>query len=215
MTIFACAGYGLAAKLEQCHSFATARMNTASSQSNFPCPERFGTDHVQAPYSIVRSLMQLGLADWTATLLHWLGRFDGLEAHLDECDCDPSRLDPACCVRDVLLSHVARWPELVPGQRLEPAQRGQRITAITDDLLELEFVGAVGEWCGQKRFWNPLNEDWLYFVTLGPEPDEPKLERGGNEAGELLDAWLDPDAASHRRSVFRQQLTGEAAGERA
>jgi hypothetical protein len=158
--------------------------------------------------------MQLGLADWTAALLNWLERFDGLEAHLDESDCDPARLDPACCVRNVLLTHVAFWPGLKPTERLTPAQRNERLAAIIDDLLELEFIGTVSEWCGRKRFWNPLNENWLSFVTLGPDPQTLCEIESCNEVEGLLDTWISPEAARKRQSAFRQMLTGEPAGER-
>jgi len=54
---------------------------------------------------MAESLQQLGLESWTARLLSWLGRFEGLERHLEE-DCDP-----VLCVRQILRLISREAPE--------------------------------------------------------------------------------------------------------
>jgi hypothetical protein len=179
-------------------------MEPASPYDEYPFFGRHANDHAHAPYVIVRSLIGLGLADWSATLLGWLGRYDGIEQHLgDDYEPDP-RFDPAVCVRDVLIRHAAIWPSLALGKSLTPDQRRQRIAAITLDLLELEFVGANAAWYGPRRaIWNPLGQDWLRFIEMGPDLAELRQMAEGEG---LLDAWINPESARYSRAAIRRLL---------
>ena len=182
-------------------------MNPSPPYDDYPYYGRYEDDHANAPYVIVRSLTQLGLSDWTATLLGWLGRYDGLEQHLgDDFEPDP-QFDPAVCVRDVLFKHVALWPSPAAGQLLTSGQRRERIVAIIDDLLKLEFVGASALWCGHPgSAWNPLTEDWLRFIELGPNLDELRQMQEGEG---LLDVWINPDGVEQNKAAIRRLLLCE------
>jgi hypothetical protein len=101
----------------------------------YPYYGRHADDHAHAPYGIMRSLRQLGLAGWSATLLDWLSRYDGLKQHLGE-DFEPDpRLDPAVCVRDVLLAHVVVL----------------RFARLTLTVVVLSINEAADSWNGGRR----------------------------------------------------------------
>jgi hypothetical protein len=156
--------------------------------ADFPYYGRYDSDHAHAPFLIVRSLVRLGLADWCATLLHWLGRFDGLEQHLDDCDEPDPALDPVCCVRDLLAQHTLRWSDPPEGARLTPEQRHERKQAIVADLLDLKFVAAYAYWRSPeavRSIWDPFNEDWLWFIQTGPDASVILQMKEGEECAEL------------------------------
>ncbi|THT95548.1 hypothetical protein E9531_17065 [Lampropedia puyangensis] len=118
-------------------------------------------DPVHAIYVVVDSMQSLGLSAWTANLLHFLGRFDGLEMHLDE-ECHP-----LLCTRQVLLSHVANMHT----QRDLSGTREMRMRQLIDDLMQLEFMHHRHYWCVQPPHarveFNPLEHSWLDFVAMG------------------------------------------------
>ncbi|MDR0480097.1 MAG: hypothetical protein LBH31_09930 [Burkholderiaceae bacterium] len=177
---------------------------------------RYEMDHAHAPYMIVRSLLNLGLADWTVALLHWLGRYDGLEEHLEDGFMPDPRLDPACCVRDVLLEHVARWPKLELGECLALNQRQERIGLIIDDLLKLEFVASAAYWgrphkpASGRVVWNSLQDDWLWFIQLGP--DFAAIRDIEGDDYEHLVVTRDKKTDTPIQMQIRHMLAGESAG---
>jgi hypothetical protein len=175
----------------------------------YPYFGRHAGDHAHAPFVIVRCLIRLGLADWSATLLDWLARYDGLEQHLGNDFRYETRFDPFIAVRDVLLQHVTGWPESDSVWRLTPVRRRQRIEAIIDDLLELQFVGANAFWGGKQRsVWDPFTQDWLQFIELGPDLAELRhMGENQDHNGEgLLDAWSSPETARRSRPAIRRML---------
>lgn len=190
------------------------RMKPSNAYDDYPYCGRFVDDHAHAPYVIARSLMQLGLGDRTAQLLDWLGRFDGLEEHLGEGFEPDYRLDPVRCVRDVLFSHVLRYPALDEDTRLTQEQRHERIEAVVADFQALEFVGVMANWHGKKRSWNPLGEDWLSFIEFGP--DLPALQQMDDKDGHgLVDIRISAPAARSHTHVIRRILLGQDRTEQA
>lgn len=176
----------------------------------FPYFGRCADDHAHAPFVIVRCLTQLGLTDWCATLLNWLSRYDGIEQHLNDgfIRVGNASLDPAIGVRDVLLQHVVSWPAVSP---LTPAQRRERIVTIVSDLLDLEFVGANALWCGKNQtVWDPLTQDWLQFIEMGPDLAALRSMTIGQDGEGLLDAWINLETVQERKNTFRQLLLNEA-----
>jgi hypothetical protein len=192
-------------------------MKTSNTYDNYPYCGRFVDDHAHAPFVIARSLVQLGLGEWTSTLLNWLGRFDGVEEHLGEGFEQPDyRLDPVMCVRDVLLSHLVRYPPLDASACLTPEQRRERIEAIVSELLKLEFVGAKANWRGKERPWNSLGEDWLLFIELGP--DLAALQQMEDKDGDgLVDTWISDALAQNHEytNAIRRLLLGRDCAEQA
>lgn len=160
-------------------------MEPIAPEKEYPNYGRCELDHAHAPYMIVRSLVRLGLAHWSATLLHWLGRYDGLEEYLH------AQCDPACAVRDLLAAHVERWPALADGECLSPQEQRLRIEAVIDDLLELDFVAARAHWGPLLRrgptVWNPVQEDWMWFLLLGPGWESVLQAQG--EDHDVLQVW--------------------------
>ncbi len=152
------------------HPDLNAQLRVAHPNDGAPHLGRDSMDHTHAVFVIVQSLGELGLSSWSATLLQWLGRFDGFEMHLpDECD-------PAICVRQTLLRHVAAIPspeEVAPP--FSPERTGVLCRQIVQDLIELDFVSYRSYW-GQllapRLHWDPLSHSWLTFLECGqPEED--------------------------------------------
>jgi hypothetical protein len=135
---------------------------------DYPFYGRYSSDHAHAPFVIVNSLIQLGLSEWSGTLLHWLGHYDGLEEHLSSDGNYPDyRLDPVLSVRDVLIKHAGSCSS---SQRLSTAQQRERIESIVDDLLKLEFVNTHACWgTNHPDVWRPLTDHWLAFIERGPD----------------------------------------------
>lgn len=139
--------------------------------NDFPddIPPFFGRevgDHANAPFVMLRSLTHLGLADWAATLMTWLGRYDGLEQHLHR-DCDPIR-----CVRDVLTQLCEGTPRRSAASPLSGQERRSLVERITHQLLQLTFLRVRahwGPWGVKKVVWDPMGMDFLAFLALGPD----------------------------------------------
>jgi len=161
-------------------------MTAPASYDDYPFFGRYESDHAHAPFLIVRSLIQLGLADWSATLLHWLGRFDGYEQYIAEGE-DPS-LDPVCRVRDLLAEHVVRCGSRSADVPLTAKKRRERLDAIVEDLLQLDFVAAYAWWGkprGDRVHWDCLQQDWLWFIQLGPDLSALQQMRDDEECAGL------------------------------
>ncbi|MBD9534175.1 hypothetical protein IB233_21355 [Comamonas sp. CMM01] len=128
---------------------------------NFPYLGRDPMDRGCAVFAIVQAMYVLGLASKTSTLLQWLGRFEGLEQHLEEYQ------DPVQCVRQVLLQFRAALPAL-------SAARNGDWPMIVSSILSLEFVHmhsawSRGEGAKPRIYWNPLHQNWLSFLEEGQE----------------------------------------------
>jgi hypothetical protein len=135
-------------------------------------------DHGCAIFTVIESLQQLGWESWTARLLSWLGRFEGLEGHMEE-DCDP-----VLSVRQILLRHVADQP------RCEVAQKGLA-DATWHTIVAQPFVHMCCDWSidglRPRIRWNPIEHSFLQFLALG-------------NANEDLAVWI-PAACMPRRAV--------------
>ena len=153
---------------------------------NFPELGRDEMDHGHAIYSIARSVSALGLNDWLPTVMHWLGHYDGLETMLE----DPC--DPAICVRQVLLRHVAQQPAGGSAPRL--ASEAQALKqAIAEELATLDFVCYrvfLGQRGRHRAYWEPLEQSFLSF-------------RDGRQGDEGLGGWFTEDLQQ-----IVQQVTG-------
>lgn len=129
---------------------------------SFPYLGRDPMDRGCAVFAIVQAMYVLGLASKTSTLLQWLGRFEGLEQHLEEYQ------DPVQCVRQVLLQFRATLP-------VTSAARTGDWPMIVSSILSLEFVHMHSAWSrgeGAKPprvYWNPLDQNWLSFLDEGLE----------------------------------------------
>lgn len=128
---------------------------------NFPYLGRDPMDRGCAVFAIVQAMFVLDLASKTSTLLQWLGRFEGLEQHLEEYQ------DPVQCVRQVLLQFLAGLPT-------SSAARTGGWPMIVSSILSLEFVHMHSAWSrgeGTKPriYWNPLHQNWLSFLEEGLE----------------------------------------------
>lgn len=142
-----------------------AQHSNPAPNAGWPHSGRDALDHAHAVYSIVQHLSTLGLASWTSRLLQWLGRYDGLERHLEDWQA------PNICVRDVLLRHVCR----IPGEAaatLDFRVAHARRLAIVQDLLTLDLVRVRAWWGNEHRpeasacFWSPLEQCWLDFIEM-------------------------------------------------
>lgn len=129
-------------------------------------------DHAHAVFVITESLRVLGLTAWTATLLHFLGRFDGIEMHIDE------ESDPLLCVRQVLLSHVADSGRACSGVVEKGlAQHSKSLMQrIVTELMQQDFLHHRSYWSAQpprpRLQFDSLQHSWLEFITLGQPGEE-------------------------------------------
>ena len=146
-------------------------------------------DRSHALFTIVESLRYLGLSEWTTTLLGWLGRFDGLEVHIQE------ESDPVLCVRQVLMGFVAvvRKGLVWKGQQWIQDLKQQ----IVDRLVALDFVHHRTYWSDrppQMRLeWHPLKQSWLEFIELGQQQEQLctwRPRRGNPMLSGLCKQWL-------------------------
>ncbi|WP_280190796.1 hypothetical protein [Delftia sp. PS-11] len=119
-----------------------------------------------AIYTIVESLQQLGLESRAALLLSWLGRFEGLERHLED------DADPVLCVRQMLLQHVIDQPD---GASKTMEWRENTWHDIVCGILRQSFLHACIDWSKDglrpRIRWNPLEQTFLEFLSMGL-PDE-------------------------------------------
>lgn len=151
-------------------SFRSQHMPVRPSQEH-PFLGRDPLDHGCAIFTVIESLQQLGLEGRTARLLSWLGRFEGLERHLE----DDS--DPVLSVRQILLRHVADQP------RSEVAQQGLADAtwhSIVHTIVAQPFVQVCCDWSMDglrpRIRWDPIEHSFLQFLALG-------------HAGEELSVW--------------------------
>ena len=184
------------------HPDLGAQLRAARPNDYAPHLGRDAMDHAHAVYVIVQSLGQLGLSRRLPTLLQWLGRFDGFEAHLpDECD-------PAICVRQTLLRHVADLPPADGATAPASAKRAEALWQhVVQDLLDLDFVHYRSYWgppLEPRVHWHPLSQAWLSFLECGqPEehlctwwPVRASAQLLQQHAGFLLQGWDDGDRKS-------------------
>lgn len=119
-----------------------------------------------AIFTIVESLQQLGLEGQAVPLLSWLGRFEGMERHLEE------EADPVLCVRQALLQHVVDQPA---GRRRTREQLDGIWHNIVCTLMGQPFLHVCIDWSPDglrsRILWNPLEQKFLEFLTMGL-PDE-------------------------------------------
>ncbi|AVS67410.1 hypothetical protein C8245_18550 [Paracidovorax avenae] len=164
-----------------------------------PCedPPYLGRDVMDrgcAVYAIVDGLAQLGLADKVATLLRWLGRFEGLEKHLEE------ELDPVLGVRQVVLQQAADTP--IPA--LEATSTREACwRSIVHAILEQPFVHTCSDWSGPdlrpRIVWDPLQQPFLEFLAEG-------------RAGEDMATWMPEDGNPDRARRSSHQLLAMGQG---
>jgi hypothetical protein len=130
---------------------------------DFPFLGRDPMDRGCAVFSIVQVLSALGLADKTAALLQWLGRFEGLEQHLEEYQ------DPVQCVRQVLLQFRAALPVASTGKHdVRPGDWPMIVSAILSlEFVHMQSAWSLGEGVKPRLFWNPLHQSWLNFLGEG------------------------------------------------
>lgn len=125
-------------------------------------------DHGCAIFVIVESLQQLGLESRASMLLSWLGRFEGLERHLEE------EADPVLCVRQTLLQHVVDMP--TGGARKTQGELDDTWHNIVCSILRQSFLHACIDWSvdGLKPRirWDPLEQTFLEFLALGLPGEE-------------------------------------------
>ncbi len=147
-------------------------------KTDFPHLGRDLMDRQQAIFTITESLICLGHEGRTSALLRWLGRFDGLEMHLEEDE------DPVLCVRQLLLQHVGNQPTNTKHRTWE---------WLISSILRLHFVQTHSCWGTETKSrikWDPLAQTWMEFLEEGME-------------GETLSTWMpgagNPDLA--RRSA--------------
>lgn len=123
-----------------------------------------------AIFTIVESLQQLGLESRAALLLSWLGRFDGLERHLEE------DADPVLCVRQTLLVHVV---DQSVGRRRTLEQLDTTWHNIVCALMGQPFLHACIDWSTDglrpRIRWDPLEQKFLEFLGLGLPGEELSL----------------------------------------
>ncbi|MGY8589370.1 hypothetical protein QRO08_11935 [Paracidovorax citrulli] len=164
-----------------------------------PCedPPYLGRDVMDrgcAVYAIVDGLAQLGLADKVAALLHWLGRFEGLEKHLEE------ELDPTLCVRQIVLQQAAETPLAA---RQKASSRDSSWRNIVGAILEQPFVHTCSDWSGPdlrpRVVWDPLAQPFLEFLAEGRE-------------GEDMATWMPEDGNPDRARRSSIQLLAQGQG---
>lgn len=143
---------------------------------DFPFLGRDPLDRGCAVFAIVQTMFALGLAAKTSTLLQWLGRFEGLEQHLEEYQ------DPVQCVREVLLQFRADLPASNVGQlHVRPGDWPRIVAAIlSQDFVHMQSAWSKREGAKPRIFWNPLVQGWLAFLGDGLE-------------GETLATWMPAD----------------------
>lgn len=131
-------------------------------------PNRDFLDREHAPYAIARYLQAMGFANWTHTMLLWLGNYDGFEAHIPQAD------DPLIGLRQLLAGYC------VKKGRQTNIQLGQ----VAVDICKLPVVHWHASWFGRDGRelppWDPINVAWLDFVTQGGE-------------GDVLRVWKTPE----------------------
>ncbi|WP_198972031.1 hypothetical protein [Xylophilus sp. ASV27] len=115
-------------------------------------------DRTCAIFTIVEALQQLDLGRHAVRLLLWLGRFEGLEKHLEE------EHDPVLCVRQILLQHVADRPLGVPGDE-------KTWHSIVRAIMGQQFIHTCSDWSGPdlrpRVRWNPQRQSFLEFLAEG------------------------------------------------
>lgn len=142
-------------------------------QQHFPYLGRDTLDRQRAIFTITDTLNQLGQASRTSTLLRWLGRFDGMEAHLEEDQ------DPLLCVRALLMAAVAARVSRSTANE-SPDDAGTVLPLNRNGAAGWVFEGSV--WFVAKRLADSVRE-WV--KTHEPEeaiPGQAKNDR-------LFDTW--------------------------
>lgn len=164
-------------------------MEPQAPYKEFPRFGRDSLDHAHAPYAIVMLLQQIGLSAWTAVLLGWLGRYDGLEEHLHQEE------DPACCIRDVLMRHAIQVGPIDAAGAPTPAALRERKRKIVLDLLQLDFIRCKAYWgpfLVRTMVWSPLEQSWMGFLDRVPHHDDAEYDEDKS-----MHVWLgekaDPD----------------------
>lgn len=146
-----------------------------------------------AIFAIAESLQQLGLASKTNLLLRWLGRFEGLEQHLED------ESDPIVRVRLILLQHVADQPAM---QHISEPQRQRNWHSLVTQLVEQPFAQTCGDWgrdgIASRIKWNPIEQSFMDFLALG-------------QPGEELSIWTPTEGTQRRARQFASMLLQEGA----
>lgn len=123
-----------------------------------------------AIFTIVESLQQLGLESHAAALLSWLGRFEGMEGHLED------DADPILCVRQALLQHVVDQPA---GRRRTQDQLDATWHDIVCTLMRQPFLHACVDWSTDglrsRILWNPMEQKFMEFLGMGLPGEELSL----------------------------------------
>jgi len=129
----------------------------------FPFLGRDPMDRGCAVFAIVQAMHGLGQADKTSRLLQWLGRFEGLEQHLEE------HQDPVQCVRQVLLQFLASMPASASALEHEhPGDWPLIVMALMSlDFMHMRSAWSRGEDAKPRIVWNPLQQSWLSFLAEG------------------------------------------------
>jgi hypothetical protein len=172
-------------------------MEPPSLEQEYPRFGREPLDHAHAPYAIVLLLQRICVPEWAPTLLAWLGRYDGLEEHLQQEE------DPACCTRDVLMQHAMQCSAAGSTDVLSPEQKHARIELVVQDLLQLSFVRATAYWgrlMGERTTWQPLAQPWMSFLDIVPSTEE----RGDRDEG--LYVWTRDAADATQLKATRALL---------
>ncbi len=140
-----------------------------SPERGYPQFGRDEMDRVHAIFVIARALAQLGLNDWLAQVMHWLGNYDGLETMLEDWE------DPVIGVRKVLLDHITKQESSVLEPTSDPCEMRPGALnsmalkqAIVADCLKLDFVSYCASWDAgvpprARRVWVPLRQSWMEF----------------------------------------------------
>ncbi|WP_126312662.1 hypothetical protein [Delftia acidovorans] len=172
-------------------SFRSQHMPVRPSQEH-PFLGRDPLDHGCAIFTVIESLQQLGLESWTARLLSWLGRFEGLERHLEE-DCDP-----VLCVRQILLRHVADQPR---GAGEQKGLADVTWHSIVHTIVAQPFVQVCCDWSidglRPRIRWDPIEHTFLQFLALG-------------HADEDLSVWTPAAGMPCRARKCASMLQGKA-----
>lgn len=144
-----------------------------------------------AIFAIAESLQQLGLAHQTNRLLRWLGRFEGLEQHLED------ESDPVVRVRLVLLQHVADQPVR---HHVTEAQQARNWHSLVIQLVAQPFAQTCGDWgrdgIRSRIKWDPMQHSFMTFLALG-------------QPGEELSIWTPTDGQQIRAQHFARMLLQE------
>jgi hypothetical protein len=146
-------------------------MSQHAALSSDPAWPHFGRDALDrqhAVFSIVAHLKTLGLAGWTAHVLSWLARFDGIEPHI------PREHEPLASVRQILYGFV------LSGRHISDTGGGRLKEDVTSALVNAEFVKYVAYWlpgpdtaaasdelapaASGLHLWTPLHQSWLSYT---------------------------------------------------